>query len=397
MDSVNCLAQAYGTGHSQAAWETFKCVAQNYPNEIQLAQTLFSVVFGLGGFSFGVWRAWRYRERLLFERLKSFLNDDAAEIEDATQEVFTRIIRPSIATPGLTSFDALWSLTKLRNRRKFTPLLAFAATKTAAQQYLESSADTLERTQREFARYHLLALRRALSARLLCSVIDASTAAETQNTQEKGIHTQLAHEHVRLARRLPDCSYDPKAIEIEINLLLAEERYHEAGTLAQTMIEPRPTVFYEDNRSSMERALSVGRAHKYQALDNIAADHPVLAANSLNLALARFRDHPHVRDSNLLDFAQITELRAACAKRNQAPRQQRYFMKLAEICYAKLRDTSAPWNRGLAPWMLSKVGGDKFHRYLQDAAIAGLARIQSLRVNASYFPPPFQQVPPDSP
>jgi len=373
-------------------WANYRVVSSVYQFEIQLAQTIFSVLFGLGGFTFGIWRAWRYREKELFSRLKQFLQADTSDAGLASQDAFERVIRPSIDAPGMTSFDTLQALWRLRTRRKWLSLFAYLGTGVAARQHLDSTADSLDIQQQNFGHYHAIALQRAVSARLLCSAIEASTSVGIPDPTTKQFHAQNALEHLIVAKRLPGRASDPQAIEVEINLLLQdrERDYENIHALAQKIINPPPLLIGKDLRSQLSRDMSVGRAHKYQALSKIVGNTPRLAADSLKCAVREFGKHRHLAGRNLLDFAHTSELLASTHKKLNYINKQKRITQIAEICYRRLQSDNAPWARGMLRGIWRVVfGGDKYRRHLFDAATEGLKRIDQLRSDSAYFPPPF--------
>src|SRR3954464_4154732 len=61
---------------------------------VDLAQTHGEKLFGLAGFSFGVWRWWYHRESVLHKRLQDYLAEQDRRLHHARAYVLDALFRP---------------------------------------------------------------------------------------------------------------------------------------------------------------------------------------------------------------------------------------------------------------------------------------------------------------
>ena len=75
----------------QQAWPN---VADALQRVIEFLSAHSEKIFGLAGFSFGVWRWWYYRESVLHKRLQEYLAEQERRLHQARTYVLEAILRP---------------------------------------------------------------------------------------------------------------------------------------------------------------------------------------------------------------------------------------------------------------------------------------------------------------
>ena len=74
-------------------------------------------IIGLAGFSFGVWKWWYFREKVLHQRLKEYLRDQDERLRHARSDALQALHRPGTTRSFAEPLFAVGPLRKILRRR----------------------------------------------------------------------------------------------------------------------------------------------------------------------------------------------------------------------------------------------------------------------------------------
>jgi tetratricopeptide (TPR) repeat protein len=178
----------------------------------------FEKVIGLAGFSFGVWRWWYYRERVLHKRLQEYLAEQDRRLEGARSYVLEAIFRPG---PKRRFFaDPLFVVAPLRSllrRRGWDTLLGMGNAETVADRKLRYALGRIERRV-EAGTAALAALRRQMAAAHVLKGAIACARAERSAVQRAELDDRALTEF-RTAQQVIEHEHDLQAKEYEAHQL----------------------------------------------------------------------------------------------------------------------------------------------------------------------------------
>jgi hypothetical protein len=102
-------------------------------------------VFGLAGFSFGVWRWWYTREKILHKRLQEYLSEQDTRLNHARSYVLEAIYRPGPKRQFAEPLFAGKPLRRLLRRRRWDSLFDLRRIENSAERNLERALGDIQR------------------------------------------------------------------------------------------------------------------------------------------------------------------------------------------------------------------------------------------------------------
>lgn len=201
--------------------------------------------------TFGIWKTWRHREKILHERLNEYIGARDDRLKTARSQVLETIQRPS---PGQKSRVPLFAdkelCAVLRETRWDNTLLAASVGSSADWQLaiaVERISDKLQTAEREVA-----CLRQELCTAYSIRGAIAATSVRDQNAAD-------ALTHVRNALRLASPESEVDVRELEAHQLRALGHVREAKRAYTRVIK------LSDLRPERERDVIKARAKRYLA------------------------------------------------------------------------------------------------------------------------------------
>jgi hypothetical protein len=209
-------------------------------------------------FSFGVWKWWVYRERILHKRLEEYLKESDARLANGMTGVLTSLQRPGPSKPPklpLFATSDIRSAMRVRrwHRMPMAPLVA-----ASAQWQLDRAIEKVER-KLQSGESMMSSLRKELAtANIMKGAISASGARIGLGTLEE---TKIASlNSFRSALQVPGHEHSVIAKEFEAHQLRDMQHFERALDAYRAVEELAPQ--FSDYRTQQ---LTIARAKRYQA------------------------------------------------------------------------------------------------------------------------------------
>lgn len=211
---------------------------------------------GLAGFSFGIYRWWKYREHILHKRLAEYLKENDRRLRTGTQDLLTALHRPA---PGRVTAMPLFApreLNSVLRERNWDRTPTAATVHSSAQWQLSSAVEKIER-QLKAGEEMIAALRDQLATAHFLRGAVAASAAKRARLDD---HNLIALTAFRTALQVPGHAHNLLAKEMEAHQLrklgqlpAALEAYQEVENLVSTVGDYRT------------QRLTIARVKRYQA------------------------------------------------------------------------------------------------------------------------------------
>jgi hypothetical protein len=216
-------------------------------------------IIGLAGFSFGLWKWWYFRERVLHKRLKEYLQHQDERLLHARSYVLEALYRPGAIRRFAEPLFTVRPLRRVLRRKGWSSLLLLARLETGADHLLNKALRRLE-SRLEAAEGQMAALRRQqASAHFLKGAIASARADAGGANSPKLDYRSL--DAFRAALQVPGHDADLELMEYEAHQLRklgylneAEQRYRLLEERAPSIAEPQ------------ERDLFLARVKRWQAV-----------------------------------------------------------------------------------------------------------------------------------
>lgn len=296
-------------GADGAVVSLLKGFLNRYAEVIELVRAHFQNLIALAGFSFGIWRWWRYREAALFQRLDDYLGREQNRLHHARAELFESVLRPSIA--GRKVEPPVMSMAPLERALRtwgWLPAFGFANSYGAATGRLTAAAVHLQEQRVLREREHLLLNQTFAAAQLLRGALEGAQAVRASEIREKRHAARNAIAHFDDALRLPGNEHDADARELKLYqlILIGESDTAEAvcNDLLQTVRLLPPC---------RERSIRQARALKCAALIERERGRNGNVNTLCGDALRELSLHTPLLSHELLDQAELHDMQA-CAR-----------------------------------------------------------------------------------
>ena len=230
----------------------------------------FEKLVGLAGFSFGVWRWWYYRERVLHKRLQEYLAEQDRRLDGARSYVLEAIFRPG---PKRRFFaDPLFVAAPLRSllrRRGWDSMLGMGNVETAADRKLRYALGRIERRV-EAGTAALAALPRQMAAaHVLKGAIACARAEQKRNVSQRVDLDDRALTEFRTALQVLEHGHDPQAKEYEAHQLRKLGHLREALAAYEELEELALSITDQKKR---DLVLAKSKRHRAEIVQAQAID-----------------------------------------------------------------------------------------------------------------------------
>jgi hypothetical protein len=226
----------------------------------ELAGAHAEKLFGLAGFSFGVWRWWYTRERVLHKRLQEYLAEQDERLIQARSYVLDALFRPGPKQQFAEPLFAVGPLRSVLRRRRWDSLLRIGRVEAGAQRNLVKAIRDIER-RIETAVTALTSLRAQMaSAYLLQGAIASARASQRRNPVQRIDWDDRALIYFRTVMQVHDYERDVQAKEYEAHQLRKLGHLVEAE-VAYKQLESVAAWVAEDKK----RSFITARARRYRA------------------------------------------------------------------------------------------------------------------------------------
>jgi hypothetical protein len=217
-------------------------------------------LFGLAGFSFGVWRWWYTRERILHKRLQEYLSEQDARLNQARSYVLDALYRPGPKRQFAEPLFAVKPLRRLLRRRRWDSFFDLRRIESSAEHSLDRALGDIQRRY-EVAISALTSLRAQMaSAYMLQGAIASARAAQRRDPIQRIEWDDRALTHFRTVMQVHDYDRDVQAKEYEAHQLRKLGHLEEADA-AYKELEAVAAWVSDDKR----RNLITARAQRYRA------------------------------------------------------------------------------------------------------------------------------------
>jgi tetratricopeptide (TPR) repeat protein len=380
-------------------WQTWPNVADAIQKAIAFLARHSEKIFGLAGFSFGVWRWWYYRESVLHKRLQEYLAEQEERLHQARSYVLDAILRPGPKRRFAEPLFAVRPLRTLLRRRGWRLLFGVGRVEVGANRLLRKALRKID-AQLETAQATITNLYyQSASAHILKGAIASARAGNLKSMPRSAELDRIALNDFRSALQIPGRhqaetkEYEAHQLRRLGNLREAEDAYRELDAIATRTIPPgmeRDLVRARARRwlasiaqahawDECRRGLRSSSGSKYanrlmtgqKNISNDADDtHRIDAAGALPLR----EPHGPFHNWDAVEQGDMHYLSAFIYHNLGFTRRERNQLNLAETSYRGLLDQT-PTSR----WL---VGGST--RRLRLAALAGLDRVNDARTQSKY-------------
>jgi hypothetical protein len=219
-----------------------------------------STIFGLAGFSFGIWRWWYYRESVLHRRLREYLAEQDRRLYQARSHILDAIFRPGRKREFAYPLFAVKPLRALLRRRRWDSLWGVGRIEKVADRNLDSALRFIERRVEVASGMLKSLLAQRASAHLLKGAIASARAAQARGVTERVDLEDKALVQFRLALQVPEHEADAQVKEYEAHQLRRLGHLREAATAYEEL--EALAAYIRDERT---RHLTLARAKRYRA------------------------------------------------------------------------------------------------------------------------------------
>ena len=339
-------------------------------------------LIGLAGFSFGVWKWWYFREKVLHKRLKEYLDLQDERLTTARSYIIEALHRPGTARSFAEPLFTIRSLRRVLRRKNWNSLLQIRKLETSADRLLDKSIGQLN-TRLEAASKQLQLLHQQQASAFVIKGAIASARAHAAKIERQALNFDYRSlDAFRAALQVPGQGSDIELLEFEAHQLRKLGHLDEADE-CYCKIEIR----LAEAPSGRERDLALARTRKWRAIiaqAKVILD--VMAKRRTGAGCAnadgwlRLNDdsslklrarHSPFHDWEGLEQGDLHYVTAYVCANLSFSNLENQHLGLAETEYRRVldrRDASSWWRGGS-------------NRTLTDAAAAGTKRVEKARVD----------------
>jgi hypothetical protein len=340
-------------------------------------------LIALAGFSFGLWRWWYHRERVLHKRLQEYLTEQDRRLQDARSYVLEAIFRPGRRRRFFS--DPLFTVRPLRSllrRRGWDSILGLGKIESTADRKLDDALGRIER-RLETAVATLTALRKQrASAHILKGAIASARAHPMRNRGQRSELDDQALLQFRTALQVLEHEQDVQAKEYEAHQLRklghlseADASYEQMEEFAAALGDQRTRdltlACARRRRAEIAQARAISEHHR-GLRDTTGSGNANQLLNSPEGAIALRAPYGPFREWEAIEQGEIHYLSAFVCHNLGFVIQTPAQLTLAETAYKRVLMQTSSW------WA---VGGK---RRLRAAAQAGLERVARAQDKSEY-------------
>ena len=199
-------------------------------------------IFGVAGFSFGVWRWWYYRESVLHKRLQEYLAEQEKRLHQARSYVLEAILRPGPTRRFAEPLFAVKPLRTLLRRRGWRLFFGIRSIEFGADRLLRKALRKIK-SQLATAQSTMTSLHdQNASAHILRGAIASARAGDATSEQRSATLDKKALDDFRFALQVPGKhlietkEYEAHQLRRLGHLREAEEAYRDLDALVRRMM-----------------------------------------------------------------------------------------------------------------------------------------------------------------
>jgi hypothetical protein len=216
-------------------------------------------LIAIASFSFGVYRWWIYRERILHKRLEEYIRESDARLAPASAQTVEAILRPGRTTLLPQPAFAI-ELQEILARNRWLPAVSFFSVERHAERKLSGALRGIRKRQ-QIARSALQSLlEQQTQVHFLAGAIATSRARRQSDRSRAWRDDHAALREFRTVLQFPTHNHDAAAKECEALQLLRLGKRPEAFEAYENLEELAGAL--PDQR---HRDLTVARAKRFQA------------------------------------------------------------------------------------------------------------------------------------
>jgi len=216
-------------------------------------------LIAIASFSFGVWRWWIYRERILHKRLEEYIRESDARLEPASAQTINALLRPA-RTAALPQPAFALELQDILVSTGWHSHSQFASVERQAERKLGRALRGIRKRQ-QIARAALQSLlEQQTQVHLLAGAIATSRARRKSNRSQASRDDHVALREFRKVLQFPAHNRDTSAKECEAFQLLRLGKRTEAMQ-AYTDLENFAAALPDQ----CQRELAIARAKRFRA------------------------------------------------------------------------------------------------------------------------------------
>lgn len=333
-------------------------------------------LIGIGGFIFGIWRWWKYREQILHKRLQEYLRDNDRRLANGQNYVLEAMQRPG---PGQIFQDPLFIGSALRSvlrERNWDRSPVAATVERSAELQLANSRTSIER-RIEAADATIASLRQQLATtHIIRGAVAASSAKRVPSRANERNNAALTF--FRSVLQIPGQQQNLLAKEFEAHQL---RKLGQSDQALQAYLDLEQLAVTINNHRGQR--LAIASARRYRA--------EIMQWQASNLTDGRPRTFAGAATANLLLSPQVVEsalsIRSPFAPfQNWSLLEQGHIEYLAafvakNLCYRlqegyRLDEAMTSYEGVVSGFSARKLWRPRAERQLLALALAGKERVR---------------------
>lgn len=335
-------------------------------------------IIGLLGFSFGIWKWWRFHDSVLHKRLREYLNLHDRHLADARTYVVEALHKPGEDRRFAEPIFSVKPLRKVLRRRNWSSLLALSKIETSAERQLDKALRQLDnRLKAADQQLQTLRLQQG-SAHYLKGAISSARAGHTRSPEFARHFDYRALDAFRAALQVPGYEADIEMLEFEARQLMRLGYLSAADTKLRQLESSVVSVNDPRRRDLLLARVKLHRALIVQAQgqgQGRLVAHQLLCQNNAPATAVKLREaYAPYNGWEALDQADLHYISAYVCSRLGYHVQEASHLGLAETEYRRVASSLEK------KWLLSKT-----QRLLKATATSGNNRVIEARKSPAIY------------
>ncbi len=345
-------------------------------------------IVGLLGFSFGVWKWWRFHDRVLHKRLREYLGQQDRRLTDARSYIVEALHKPGAERKFVEPLFSIRPLRRVLRRRNWTSLLGLTRLETSTERQLDKALRQLDhRLEAADRQFRTLRLQQA-SAHFLKGAIASARAGHSRTDAISHLMDRRALDSFRAALQVPGHEADLELLEFEAQQLMRLGYLDDASSRLQRLLDHLTSIQDSKKRDLLHarinrqraliaqaRAFGLFRAGVASGPGAMSAHQLLCQSNAEDTAIKlRLRYGPY-EDWEALEQADLHYLCAFVCWNRGFKAQADSHLHAAESEYHRILN-----GRDSRNWLLSQA-----NRRLRAAASKGLERVAEARKSPAIY------------
>ncbi len=336
-------------------------------------------IIGLLGFSFGVWKWWRFHDRVLHKRLREYLGQQDRRLTEARSYTVEALHRPGVERKFAEPLFSIRPLRGVLRRKNWTALLGLTKLETSVERQLDKALRQLDnRLDAADRQLRTLRLQQA-SAHFLKGAIASARAGHASSEGTARRLDLRSLDSFRAALQVPGHEADMEILEFEARQLLRLGYLTDADIRFQALLEPVFSIQEQRKRDLFHAMIKQQRALIAQARANAqgsATAYQMLCQNNATDTAIKLRGgHAPFQDWEAIDQADLHYLSAFVCNKRGFTGQEATQLQSADSEYRRVLNGRSSRN-----WLLSPA-----NRRLRTAALKGLERVADAKKSPATY------------